>query len=138
MITYPGRPNKHCWTIGYIEGNQYVFRSKSANVGDPRSTEVFTTAFPLPLTCESFIIPFPSPSLYLATPYSTPFVPTEPSQYGSRTIPLPNDNSIGDFGSNSLNLYPNTINPTSELATPVSPVPLQGTQLPLRSNSPHQ
>jgi len=124
MITYPRRPNKHCWTIGYIEGNKYVFRSESANINNPRRTEVFTTSFPRPLTCESFVIPFPSPSLYLATSYSTPVIPTEPSQYGSRMIPLPNDNSIGDLSSNSLDFYPDTINSTSELAAPIPSIPL--------------
>jgi len=97
-----------------------------------------TTAFPLPLTCETFVIPFPSPSLYLAPSYSTPFVPTEPSQYGSRMVPLPDDDSIGNLGGNSLGLHSDTINPTSELAAPVSPVCLRGAQLPLRSDSPHQ
>jgi len=137
-ITYPRRPNKHCWTIGYIEGNQYVFRSESADVGDPGSTEVFTTTFPLPLTCEMFVIPFPSPSLYLATPYSTPFIPTEPGQYGSRTIPLPDDNSTGDLGGDSFDFYPDTINSTSELAAPIPSIPLRGAQLSVRSNSPHK
>jgi len=138
MITYPGRPNKHCWTIGYIEGNQYVFRSKSTDVNDPGRTEVFTTSFPLPLTCKSFIIPFPSPSLYLATPYSTPVVPTEPGQYGSQTISLPDDDSVGDLSSDSLDLYPDTINSTSELTAPTPSIPLRGAQLSVRPDSPHK
>ena len=137
-ITYPRRPNKHCWTVGYIEGNEYVFRSESADINDPGSTEILTTAFPLPLTCKTFVIPFPSPSLYLATPYSTPVVSTEPSQYGSRTVPLPDDNSTRNPGGDGLNLYSDTINPTSEHTTPVPPVPLQGAQLLLQSDSPHQ
>jgi len=137
-ITYPGRPNKHCWTIGYIEGNQYVFRSESTDIDDPRRTEVFTTSFSLPLTCELFIIPFPCPSLYLATSYSTPVIPTEPSQYGSQTIPLPNDDSIGDLSSDGFDFYPNIINPTSELAAPTPSIPLQGAQLPVRPDLPHK
>jgi len=137
-ITYPGRPNKHCWTIGYLEGNLYVFRSKSADIDNPRRTEVFTTTFPLPLSCKSFIIPYPSPSLYLATSYSTPIIPTEPGQYGSRTIPLPNDDCIGHPLSGSSNLHPTTINSTCELSAPHSTVPLQGAQLSVQPDPPNK
>jgi len=123
-ITYPGRPNKHCWTIGYLEGDKYVFQSKSANIGDPGNTEIFTTTFPLPLTYKSFIIPFPSPSLYLATSYSTPIIPPEPRLYQLRTIPLPDVNSTGPASTGSIDLHPVTIDTTYELAAPLPTLPL--------------
>jgi len=119
-------------------GNEYVFRSESADVDDPGRTEVYTTSFHLPLTCKTFVIPFPSPSLYLATPYSTPIVPTEPGQYGSRTIPLPDDDSTRDPSGNSLSLYPDAINSTSELAAPIPSIPLRGAQLLLRPDLPYK
>jgi len=46
-------------------------------------------------------------------------------------IPLPNDNSVGDLSSDSLDFYPETINSTSEFAASIPPVPLQGAQLPV-------
>jgi len=56
MITYPGRPNKHCWTIGYIEGNEYIFRSESADINNPRRTEIITTAVTVRSPCLSVVL----------------------------------------------------------------------------------
>ena len=137
-ITHPGRPHKHCWTTGHIEGDQYVFRSESTDIGNPGSTEIFTTAFPLPLTCKLFIIPFPSPSLYIPPSHSTPLISPEPKRYGPRMIPLPNNNSTRDLGSNSFDFYSDTLDPTSELTAPLPSVPLREAQLPLRPDSPHK
>ena len=54
------------------------------------------------------------------------------------TEPYMDDDSIGDLSSDSLNLYPDNINSTSELAAPTPPIPLQRIQLSVQSDSPHK
>ena len=133
-ITHPRVPNKHCWTTGYIEGGQYILRSELADLNNVRRTEIIVAALPLPLTCESFIIPYPSPSLYLPSSHTTPTVAFEPGQYGSRTIPLPDGSSTGHSSNRGTNLHPTSDDSACELPAPVPTIPLQGAQLLLQSN----
>jgi len=136
-IVHPGRPNKHCWTTGHLEGSQYVFRSESIDVGNSKRTEVFTTSLPLPLSCKSFIVPFPSPSFYLPPSYPTLVIPGESGQYGSWNIPLPDDDGTGYPSHRSSSAPTTTDHSTSEFPASDPMVPLRRTPVPVQRNSPN-